>query len=388
MNKDLRFFQELYALASNGKMNLNLFKMEEASKYFRQKLRHTQILETNEALKMAYFEDLLDELIWLTNRFSKLRKLPEHEVPETKEEGQLITIIKELEGLIFYMEHEAPSLFNYKKIITASMLLETKSLYESAAMGMIKTLKTLEIEESLIKVAVAPIQKFANDKNVPTTLEHLFYLKMYYSAIMNFKLYEKQIFTPKETFLQLLISLNLNSQFFINYLSAFLRSELENLPSNEQRIKHLLYRRDILSVIVIKTKFKYRQDRRQIMVVIKKHLMLKIAYYKTCIELEKYNHEVIREITPVLHTSLTVPTLALFCRLLLNVKIIEAVNDIDLFRAMASIVKTKNTGNISPLSLKNKSTSFDEKTLMEGEKIVDSFRDEFTKIKYNQNYRQ
>ncbi len=387
MNTDLRFFHNLYASASSHKISLDSRKMQEASLSVRKKIRDINLSDTKDNNKRAFLEDLLDKLIYLTNGFHSLKTAPNDKAPSNGEDNPFTVIIKELEGLIYYMEQEATQFFKYSKNIPVSMFAEEQSNCSVTIPEIIKTLKKHEIDETLINVTIAPGKRFINLKSQQTTFHYLFFIKVFHAGILRLKSYERHFFNSNLSVIQLLISLNLNSQFFINYLSAFLQAELEEKDSVHQKLEHLYVRRKSLSVVVEKNKYLYDKGREPVMITIQNHMNEEIKLCKISIKLNgllALNH---KESSSRLQTSLTVSVLAVLCKILLSLKIIQTDKEITLFKAISSVLKTEKSEHISPQSLKNKSTAYDEKTLLEAKKVIKTFGDEIDKLRYELNYK-
>ena len=124
------------------------------------------------------------------------------------------------------------------------------------------------------------------------------------------------------------------------------------------------------------------------MITIQNHMNEEIKLYKISIKLNgllALNH---KESGSRLQTSLTVSVLAVLCKILLSLKIIQTDKEITLFKAISSVLKTEKSEHISPQSLQNKSTAFDEKTLLEAENIVKLIWDEIRQMLYKLKYKQ
>ena len=387
MNTDLRFFHNLYASASSHKISLDSRKMQEASLSVRKKIRDINLSDTKDNNKRAFLEDLLDKLIYLTNGFHSLKTAPNDKASSTEEDNPITFIIKELEGLIYYMEQEATQFFNYNRNIPVSMFAKAQANCSAAIPEIIKTLKKHEIDETLINIAIAPGKCFINLKSQETSFHCLFFMKVFHAGILMLKSYEKHFFNSNLSVIQLLISLNLNSQFFINYLSAFLQAELEEKDSVHQKLEHLYVRRKSLSVVVEKNKYLYNKSREPVMITIKKHMNKEIKLYRFCIKLNSLAAQNQKENGSHLQTSLTVSVLAVLCKVLVSLKIIQVDREITLFKAIASVLKTEKSEHISTQSLKNKSTAYDEKTLLEVKKVIKAIGDEIDKLLYALKYK-
>ena len=387
MNTDFRFYHNLYASASSHKISLDSRKMQEASLSVRKKIRDINFSDTKDNNKRASLEDLLDKLIYLTNGFYSLKTAPNDMSLSNGKDNPITVIIKELERLIYYMEQEATLFFNYNRNIPDSMFAAAQANCSATIPEIIKTLKKHEIDETLINVTIAPGKCFLNLKCQETSFHGLFFMKVFHAGILRLKSYEKHFFNSNLSVIQLLISLNLNSQFFINYLTAFLQAELEEKDSVHQKLEHLYVRRKSLSVVVEKNKYLYDNSREPVMITIQKHMNKEIKLYKISIKLNSLaalNH---KESGNHLQTSLTVSVLAVLCKLLVSLKIIQVDREITLFKAIASVLKTEKSEHISPQSLKNKSTAYDEKTLLEAKKVIKTFGDEIDKLLYVLKYK-
>ena len=372
MNSDLRFFHNLYASASSHKVSLDSRKMQEASLFVRKKIRDINLSDLKDNKKRASLEDLLDELIYLTNSFHSLKTTPNEIPPSNGEDNPITVIIKELEGLIYYMEQEATLFFNYNRNIPDSMFAAAQANCSATIPEIIKTLKKHEIDETLINVTIAPGKRFINLENQQIAFHCLFFMKVFHAGLLRLKSYEKHFFNPNLSVIQLLISLNLNSQFFINYLLAFLKAELDEKDSVHQKLEHLYGRRKSLSVVVKKNKYLYDSSREPVMDTLQNHMNEEIQHYRISIKLNSLAAQNQKENGSHLQTSLTVSVLAVLCKLLFSLKIIQVDREITLFKAIASVLKTEKSEHISPQSLKNKSTAYDEKTLLEAKKVIKS----------------
>ena len=387
MNTDFRFYHNLYASASSHKISLDSRKMQEASLSVRKKIRDINFSDTKDNNKRASLEDLLDELTYLTNCFHSLKIAQNDRVPSNGADTPLVVIIKEIDGLIYYMEQEATQFFNYNRNIPDSMFAAAQANCSATIPEIIKTLKKHEIDETLIDVVISPCKCFLNLKSQETSFHCLFFMKVFHAGILRLKSYEKHFFNSNLSVIQLLISLNLNSQFFINFLSAFLQAELEEKDSVHQKLEHLYVRRKSLSVVVEKNKYLYDKRREPVMITIQNHMNEEIKLYKISIKLNgllALNH---KESGSRLQTSLTVSVLAVLCKILLSLKIIQTDKEITLFKAISSVLKTEKSEHISPQSLKNKSTAYDEKTLLEAKKVIKIFGDEIDKLHYELKYK-
>ena len=123
------------------------------------------------------------------------------------------------------------------------------------------------------------------------------------------------------------------------------------------------------------------------MITIQNHMNEEIKLYKISIKLNgllALNH---KESGSRLQTSLKVSVLAVLCKILLSLKIIQTDKEITLFKAISSVLKTEKSEHISPQSLKNKSTAYDEKTLLEAKKVIKIFGDEIDKLHYELKYK-
>ena len=139
MNTDFRFYHNLYASASSHKISLDSRKMQEASLSVRKKIRDINLSDTKDNNKRASLEDLLDKLIYLTNGFYSLKTAPNDMSLSNGKDNPITLIIKELEGLIYYMEQEATQFFNYNRNIPDSMFAAAQANCSATIPEIIKT---------------------------------------------------------------------------------------------------------------------------------------------------------------------------------------------------------------------------------------------------------
>ena len=164
-----------------------------------------------------------------------------------------------------------------------------------------------------------------------------------------------------------LISLNLNSVAFFNYLTNKITAEIDIENNNVHKVDTLKYYVKFFTQKQIATKLSYNYSVPNIKEQVINWLLAEVEYYYSKIKLfeKNINYEDIidsGEHEDKIEFSLSVPQISYFFKIMYDVGIINNNNQHEIFRVLSKSLKTQNTENISIGSLSSKYYSVDEST--------------------------
>ena len=211
----------------------------------------------------------------------------------------------------------------------------------------------------IVKFILVKCHNAAFDINI--SLEHLEYLKMILQRFK--KLSEDEMFTEDEI-IDSLIYLNYNASKFFHYLAKRIKTELEELTDNREKIDRLNFYLNKFSQQYVKEKVKYTCDHKSIKNQMKAWLTEEIRYAASRLEYTvtepiKSDFENNDE---KIETSLPVSQIAYFTNLQFQTGVYTDKNKSNTLRIISQVMSSRNQQNISFQSLQKKFYEADNST--------------------------
>lgn len=349
-----------------------------------------KVFESDDERKIErYIQGHQKELIDLTNKVLELLGSDLNKSPEGSK-TPLTVIYRGLEELLVFIERYFSRYFdqdsfvpeNYKMIAVhdfSEWLSTTKPVLEARM-----------TDARLFKLCFHPIEKFVNRSNEAITFQKLIFLKQLVKEITAIVQTEVTGKEANEKLRLLLLYLDYNSlrayQYAIDYIVVYV-NEATTMP---QRIDRLAYAQKCVNQVQVKPGFsfypEYATIKAQLAVWVgeefkyaeqRKQLSLSFATDAKSLAVEKGIK---------IRTTFSVPQLAYFIRLLIEVKIVRNKNITQLTDFLARLLITQGTEEISGGSLHKSFYKVEEETRKKiGEFAIDMFnrtRKPLTKFMY------
>lgn len=305
-------------------------------------------------LKEVYFEphsDLAFEsmtnayqksLIELLNQISAYGAVSNGERLQTE-------IYNSVESLLRFLHHYFDKYIDKRQVVPEpfrqTCLLEVDTLQAGIELQI-----GSRVEESLKTLLLKPFRDF---KNFPqqATLHNLFFCRLLSRELT--KQVEKNSGFDEIHIIKILLYLNCNSDTVYRYITDFInRSGEEECP-----VKNLYFWLKRVKQVPVRAYGAYRIGNPSLCCMLQRWIEEEIQYLEKSEQLRLHftefgpgNSEAIKKI----FTNASVAELALYFRILIDMKLIRVDNNLDFFKAVTKIYRTKNAENISIDSLRNK----------------------------------
>jgi len=183
---------------------------------------------------------------------------------------------------------------------------------------------------------------------------------VYYNKVLT-KLSNDEV--NKDNVETILISLNLNSVRFFNYLTNKIKHEIDIEDNTVHKVDTLKYYAKIFKQKQLITSLSYNYSSPNIKEQVINWLLAEVEYYCSKIKLsQNTSYEDIissEDKDDKIELSLSVPQISYFFRILHDIGIINNSNQHEIFRVLSKSLKTQKTENISIGSLSSKYYSID-----------------------------
>ena len=298
-----------------------------------------------------------------------MRAVEVFHLPFTEAELSIITVyrhmLKSLEDLLTFIEKHFNRYFNIDERIPESYKLLMQSKFRTRLKLLIKRYKVTNIDNDLFELMMDPFRKFINAGSLKqVTYRELLYLKMLHKELAEMLLPHQKILA-QQNMIDLMVYLNYNNYFFINYYINIILKDVNESDSISQQIQQLAWWIKTISQVqtrpVVAYKIKDPSAREQLI----SWLIDETAF------LEK-KHQLTLVIPPHpiplikspfrIFTSMSVKQVALLTRLLFDTGIIKSDNQTDMLTKIAAGLKTERKEMISAQNLRVKYYNIDEPT--------------------------
>ena len=292
-----------------------------------------------------------------------------HQPALLEEELSVITvyrhIVKCLEELLTFIEKHFNRYFNIDEKIPESYKLLMQSKFRHNLKVLLKQFKNASVDEILLGLMMDPFQRFIKANNVKqVTYRELLYLKTLHKEYLEMLLPNQKMVMPK-SITDLMLYLNFNNYFFVNYYINIISRDINAADSISQQIEQLAWWLKTISQVqtkpVVAYKIKDPSAKEQL-----------IGWLTDEINFLEKKHQLTMVIPPQLQsltnapfstmTSLSVKQVALLTRLLFDTGIIKHDNQTELLTQLAGVLKTERKENISPQNLRVRYYNIDEPT--------------------------
>lgn len=235
MKTQITYFETLLAKAGNPDFCTNLIKFRtEIVSVKKSVLNYVNFHHTNKE-KRSFVRLHLNSIILIINHLDANIRRSEYV------NNMAFIVLLELKDLILNLETETQKWFDYNWYTPFAMQQDLKESFKLSQSDIEKQLKVMKIQPDLIRVALAPIA-FFQDRHNPIRFHRYFYLKRYHEYLMNFIRFREFYPNPSLDLTKLMISINLNSDFFQKYLVNYLNRQIESCPDIQNKL-HILYSR-------------------------------------------------------------------------------------------------------------------------------------------------
>jgi len=268
------------------------------------------------------------------------------------------------EDLVGFIQTSFPEYFDYGlKVPEVKRWLPAPKIKRNLKVIQ-KELAKLQVDVGLIKLACFPIEDYFKPE-VVISYHGLDYLQTLQQELISFTK-KKDKANVNEELCRLLLHLNFNSIRFFNYYILQLEEKAKEYNTIPNLHKFYSLKLKIINQLMVKTGLAYKPGIPSIREQIGSWICEEIYYLeKQCRILQHMDMGKTDSLSngPKIHTSLSVPHLALAVKLLVESKVITNTNAAELMRLVARNFRTDKQETISEDSLRNKSYSFESSTI-------------------------
>ena len=290
------------------------------------------------------------------------------------------------EELLIFISRYFDRFLNIDERIPEYNKAAMQSTLQQALKSLAKQYKSTNLDPAFLDIMLAPLRKFAKEDNsTPVTYRQLFYIKTLqkeYAAFLQPAQKEADI----KKLLALLIYLNFNNYYFINYFIEYIKAEVSAEADFAHQVEKLAWWLKIISQSQTKTQTAYNVKDPSVKEQLIGWLADEISF------MEKKNQLYLFVAPPLptetgasshaqITTSLSVKQIALFCRLLVNNDTITNKSQTALLNRLAEILKTEKTDIISAQSLRTNYYNIDDATIAFMKDMLIGMINELNKIK-------
>lgn len=291
---------------------------------------------------------LVDKLLLTIERDSKIKKLHHH----NKLVGVEKTIYLVIEGLLHWLEKRYPEYISphfevpikYKSLVLKEMQLKMDCIIA----------KEKKIS-NLIICAFTIVQQSLNDMKRPLTYSGLIFRKeIIYAIERAIKLKEEKLID--EELIKAFIKTNFNSEFFINYLIDKLKKEIDSEEGLQQKVERLFLELKLLNQTPILPNLALNFKEPHIKESLTQWILEEICFLEKKLKIQgnsdRINNFVDNGIKII--TDLSVPQIACFLKVLIEVDIIKNKNKEEVIRFYSTHYRSKKIGAFTSGSLRSK----------------------------------
>lgn len=286
-----------------------------------------------------------------------------------QEELSIITVyhhvLKCLEDLLTFIEKHFNRYFNIDERIPENYKLLMQSKFRARLKLLLKRYKVTDIDEKLLDLMTDPFRKFLNADIVKqVTYRELLYLKTLHKEFAEMLLPNQKI-VEKKNIIDLMLYLNFNNYFFINYYINIISKDISESDSITQQIEQLAWWLKTISQLQTRPAVAYKIKDPSAKEQLLGWLADEMAFLekKQQLTLVMPSHAESKPGAPFsLITSLSVKQVALLTRLLFDTGMIKTDNQTEMLTRIAVGLKTERKENISPQNLRVKYYNIDEAT--------------------------
>ncbi len=270
-----------------------------------------------------------------------------------------------LEDLLIFIEKHFSRYFNVDERIPESYKLLKQAEFRQQLKVLTKQYKLSGIDESLKELIFQPFHIFIKANNLQKfTYRDLLYLKVLFKELSQAEIPSLKT-GGKKALMNLLLYLNFNNYFFINYYINFISKEIGEADSTTQQIEQLAWWLKTISQLQTHALIAYKTKVSSVKEQLTGWLIDEMEF------LEKKRQLAITaplqlNTSPKPHfslmTSFSVKQVALLIRLLFDTGLIKSENQTEMLTQIAGVLKTERKENISAQNLRAKYYDIDEPT--------------------------
>ena len=300
----------------------------------------------------------------LINLADEVTEYAGHFARKSRQAGLYQFMLLIVESLLTYIEQHCSRYFNIDAKVPDSYYKVEHTENKKKVEKINRVLEIQNINKSLLEILFQTFTSFIQEKNnTGITYRKLIYFKELLNeinALANNTLIEKST----NELVNLLLYLNFNHVLFFNFYINIICSELENMNSIAERIEKLSFHVKQLNQFHYRPGVSLFNDYPHIKDQVSGWLTEEIYF------LEKKNQLSISVMMPKnnneklepLFTSLSVPQLGFFIKLLVDTGVVNNKNQTELLKTITKTIRTHRNETISLDSLRNKYYNVDKST--------------------------
>ena len=263
--------------------------------------------------------------------------------------GFLEKISAPLEDLLRFIHRQFQEYIDQRKpipeVFKAAAIIDVEQMLQH----LVPTLASLE-NPNLTEILLKPFYDFIHTVH-KTTFHNLLYCRILNGEIL--RNCNKPDFFNTNSIINLMIYMNCNSTPAKQYIIKFICQE----PCNDNELRNFNFWLKQIRQADLKANIAYKVNRPNLSVMLEKWITEEIGYLKKSAKTSLKDQELSKAtdmINPKILSSLSVPELALYFKLMIDMKFIQVENLQDFFRHITRTYRTKNTENISFESIRSK----------------------------------
>ncbi|MGB3468142.1 MAG: hypothetical protein WBA74_22845 [Cyclobacteriaceae bacterium] len=166
-------------------------------------------------------------------------------------------IYQSLDDLLLFLEGSFSRYLDNKALVPCQKQLVVASTVKSRINELISSLTSINLDEELNRLLLAPLASYGKMRPMNFTYEELFYRGEYLDTICQFN---KGVTLDRKAILRLLWSLNYNSLAFCRYILKQIRNQVQTKCTFSEKLDQLFYYRKLASQWPVTTTRKYNPD--------------------------------------------------------------------------------------------------------------------------------
>jgi hypothetical protein len=269
-----------------------------------------------------------------------------------------------VESMLTFIERHFTKYFNLDAKIPDSYLYVEQNEIKKKVTFLEAAFKKLNFDKTLLEILFLPLKEFTNERTKSIiTFRKLIYLKeLVYEirALIN----DPDTVKTSTDLENLLLYLNFNNLFFFNYYIDKIRKQADETTSISERIEKVSWYIKEINQSHFRPGVSLYNDCPHIKDQLINWLSEDISHFerKHQLNLSVTIPAYEKEKTEPVYTSLSVPQLALFIKILIDTGVISNKNQTELLRTISKTIRTSRNEIISAESLRNKYYSSDKAT--------------------------
>ena len=247
-----------------------------------------------------------------------------------------------LEDLLRFIHCQFQEYIDQRKPVPEVLRAAAISDVEQMLQCLAPTLASLE-NQNHTAILLKPFHDFIHFVH-KSTFHNLFYCRILNREIL--RNCDKPGFFNTNSIINLMIYMNCNSTPVKQYITKFICEE----PHTENELMNFYFWIKQIRQADLKSGITYKIDKPNLSVMLEKWITEEIGYLKKSAKTSLKDQELSKAtdiINPKILSSLSVPELALYFKLMIDMKFIRVENLQDFFRIIVATYRTKNAENIS-----------------------------------------